>query len=186
MSSRAFDDPEQEEQRLAAVAQIRQFGDPALRTPAAPVAAFDAPLREEVERMMRIMFAARGVGLAAPQLGALRRLIVARPGGEEEEEEGEPLALVNPVVVWRAEEEEVGEEGCLSLGEIVVDVSRPVAARIEARDPAGDELEIQAEGLVARVLQHEIDHLDGVLILDRTSPEQRREALRELRATAPA
>lgn len=182
MPTRAFDDPEREEHRLAALAQIRQFGDPSLRTPASPVTEFDATLGEEVQRMLSIMTAARGVGLAAPQLGALRRVIVA----SQDEEGAEPRAFVNPVVAWRAEEEELGEEGCLSLGEIVVDVPRAVAVRVEARDPAGAGFELEVEGLFARVLLHEIDHLDGVLILDRTTAEQRREALRELRATAVA
>ncbi|MGI9539809.1 MAG: peptide deformylase [Miltoncostaeaceae bacterium] len=181
MSDRSFDDPELEERRLAALRQIRQFGDPALRSPAAPIATFDAALREEAERMVAIMGDARGVGLAAPQLGSLRRLIVARPGEEED-----AVALANPVVAWSSDDEEVDVEGCLSLGEITVDVLRPTSVRIEAQSVDGDAVEIEADGFAARVLLHEIDHLDGVLILDRVDAEQRRAALRELRSGSAA
>ena len=158
MASRELDDPVLERRRLAALTQIRQFGDPVLRTPTVEVTAFDETLRDDVERMAAIMRDAAGVGLAAPQVGSLRRLMVLRPDGED-----------------------VAEEGCLSLGEITVEVSRPVAVRVEAQDLAGKPLELEPEGFEARVIQHEIDHLDGVLILDRTTPEQRREALRALR-----
>ena len=176
MSSRELDDPVLERRRLAALSQIRQFGDPVLRTPTVEVTAFDETLRDDVERMAAIMRDASGVGLAAPQVGSLRRLMVLRPEGE-----GPVVALCNPRVVWRSDEEDVAEEGCLSLGEITVEVSRPVAIRVEAQDLAGRPVELEPEGFEARVIQHEVDHLDGVLILDRTTPEQRREALRALR-----
>ena len=176
MSSRELDDPVLERRRLAALSQIRQFGDPVLRTPTVEVTAFDETLRDDVERMAAIMRDASGVGLAAPQVGSLRRLMVLRPEGE-----GPVVALCNPRVVWRSDEEDVAEEGCLSLGEITVEVSRPVAIRVEALDLAGRPVELEPEGFEARVIQHEVDHLDGVLILDRTTPKQRREALRALR-----
>ena len=176
MSSRELDDPVLERRRLAALTQIRQFGDPVLRTPTVEVTAFDETLRDDVERMAAIMRDAAGVGLAAPQVGSLRRLMVLRPEGD-----GPVVALCNPRVVWRSDEEDVAEEGCLSLGEITVEVSRPVAIRVEAQDLAGKPVELEPEGFEARVIQHEVDHLDGVLILDRTTPEQRREALRALR-----
>ena len=176
MSSRAHADPVLERRRLAALAHIRQLGDPVLRTPAEPVTAFDEDLRAQAERMVALMHDARGVGLAAPQVGQLTRLIVVRPFEEEP-----PRALCNPRIVWRSEDEESAVEGCLSIGEISVEVPRAVAIRVEAQDVEGGPLEIEAEGFEARVLQHEIDHLDGVLILDRTTPEQRREALRTLR-----
>jgi len=176
MASRELDDPVLERRRLAALTQIRQFGDPVLRTPTVEVTAFDETLRDDVERMAAIMRDAAGVGLAAPQVGSLRRLMVLRPDGD-----GPVVALCNPRVVWRSDGEDVAEEGCLSLGEITVEVSRPVAVRVEAQDLAGKPLELEPEGFEARVIQHEIDHLDGVLILDRTTPEQRREALRALR-----
>ena len=177
MSSRALDDPVLERRRLAALDQIRQFGDPVLRAPALEITEFDEALADEAERMAAIMADARGVGLAAPQVGSLRRLVVVRFG-----EEGEQvLALCNPRITWRSDEEETDSEGCLSIGEISVDVSRALAIRVEARDIMGRPLELEPEGFAARVLQHELDHLDGVLILDRTAPEQRREALRALR-----
>ena len=176
MPSRALDDPVLERRRLAALGQIRQFGDPALRTPALTITEFDEALRDDVERMAAIMYDARGVGLAAPQIGSLRRLVVIRAG------EDEPVVvLCNPRVVWRSEEEETDFEGCLSIGEVSVEVSRAVAVRVEAQDIEGRTFELEPEGYGARVVQHEIDHLDGILMLDRAPAEQRREALRELR-----
>ena len=177
MSSRALDDPVLERRRLAALDQIRQFGDPVLRAPALEITEFDEALADDAERMAAIMADARGVGLAAPQVGSLRRLVVVRFGDEGEQ----VLALCNPRITWRSDKEETDSEGCLSIGEISVDVPRAVAIRVEARDIVGRPLELEPEGFAARVLQHELDHLDGVLILDRTVPEQRREALRALR-----
>jgi peptide deformylase len=176
MSSRAFADQELEARRLAALRLVRQLGDPVLRTPASEVTEFDAALREEVSRMASLMVDARGVGLAAPQIGALRRLLVYRV---DEDDPGR--ALVNPRLVWASEETETETEGCLSIGEVVVEVPRHAAIRVEARDPAGEAVTVEAEGFKARVIQHEMDHLDGILILDRTTKEQRREALRALR-----
>lgn len=176
MSSRAVDDPVLEERRLAALAQVRQYGDPVLRTPALEITRFDDALRDDIERMAVLMDEARGVGLAAPQIGSLRRLIVMRAS-----DDGAVMALCNPRITWASDEEETDVEGCLSIGEVTVEVPRAVAIRVEAEDPSGQTREMESEGFVARVLQHEIDHLNGVLILDRTSPEQRREALRALR-----
>lgn len=178
MSSRAHDDPELERRRLAALGQIRQYGDPVLRTPALDVTVFDQALREEARRMASLMHEARGVGLAAPQVGALRRLLVARL-----DEDDSVTVLCNPRVEWRSEEEDVAVEGCLSLGDDVsVEVSRALAVRVEAQDVDGQPLELELEGYAARVIQHEIDHLDGILIIDRAAPEERREALRALRS----
>jgi peptide deformylase len=128
--------------------------------------------------MTLLMDEARGVGLAAPQLGVLRRILVYRKA-----EEGPVVALVNPRVVFTGEEVEAADEGCLSLGAatVVVEVERPTALKIEASSPEGEPISIEAEGLEARVIQHELDHLDGVLIIDRTTPEQRRAALAQLR-----
>ena len=176
MSSRELDDPVLERRRLAALAQIRQYGDPVLRTPTIDITEFDETLREDVERMGAIMRDAAGVGLAAPQLGSLRRLAVLRSG-----EDGPVVALCNPRIVWRSDEEETDYEGCLSIGEISVEVPRAAAVRVEAQDLQGRPVELEKEGFEARVIQHELDHLDGVLILDRTAAEQRREALRALR-----
>ena len=177
MSSRALDDPVLERRRLAALELIRQFGDPVLRAPALEITQFDEALADEADRMAAIMVDARGVGLAAPQLGSLRRLVVVRTGEEGEE----IVALCNPRITWSSEETDVDSEGCLSIGEITVDVERAMAIRVEAQDVEGRPIELEPEGFEARVIQHELDHLDGVLILDRTAPEQRREALRALR-----
>jgi peptide deformylase len=171
-------DAEREARRRAALAFIRQYPDPVLRMQAKEVDDLDESVTALVERMTRLMDEARGVGLAAPQIGILRRILVYRPG-----EEGDPVALVNPRLVVAGEEVETADEGCLSLGAatVVVEVERPVSVTVEGVSPAGEETRIEAEGLEARVLQHELDHLDGVLTIDRTSPEQRREALAQLR-----
>lgn len=179
MSSRALEDPELEQRRLDALRLVRQLGDPVLRIPASEVTVFDDALREEIERMWVIMEEAHGAGLAAPQLGALRRILVYRIG------EDDPLrALINPRITWASEETETDVEGCLSIGEITVEVPRALAIRVEAQDGQGQPVQIDAEGFEARVIQHEIDHLDGILILDRTGKDQRREALRVLRSQA--
>ena len=126
--------------------------------------------------MGELMHDALGIGLAATQLGVLHRALVFRTDPEE------PItALVNPVLEWSSEELEVAEEGCLSLPGVHVEVERPVRVRVRAQDPEGEELTIEAEGLRARVIQHEIDHLDGVLILDRISKQERKEAMRAMR-----
>jgi peptide deformylase len=179
MATRAYDDPVLEQRRLEALGQIRQYGDPVLRTPSEAIVVFDDALRREAASMAALMQNARGVGLAAPQLGRLRRLVVIRPS-----EEAAPVALCNPRVAWRAEDEEVDTEGCLSIGEVTVEVARAVAVRVEAQDTDGQTFTLELEGFPARVVQHEIDHLDGILMLDRTTPEQRREALRALRDAA--
>jgi len=171
-------DAEREARRRAALAQIRQYPDPALRIRANEVDEVDEAVADLVERMTRLMLEARGVGLAAPQIGVLRRVLVYQTG------EDEPLvALVNPRLVSSSEEAETADEGCLSLGaaSVVVPVSRPTSVTVEATTPAGEPVTVDAEGLEARVIQHELDHLDGVLILDRTAPGERREALAQLR-----
>ena len=173
---RAPIDPQIEVRRAAAFRLIRSFGDPVLRSRASEVTRFDDSLREEVARMDRLMGDALGLGLAANQVGVLHRLLVYRAGPEA------PLvAVVNPRIEWSSQDEEVAEEGCLSLPRVTVDVERPVHVRVSARDERGEPITIEASGLEARVIQHEMDHLDGVLILDRTSRDQRKEALRVLR-----
>ena len=171
-------DAEREARRQLALAQVRQYPDPVLRMKANDVDEIDDSVTGLVERMKGLMSEARGVGLAAPQLGILRRVLVYQAGEEE------PFrALVNPRVVESGEERIADDEGCLSLGaaSVIVEVERPTTIVVEATSPEGEELRIEAEGLEARVIQHELDHLDGVLIIDRTSPEQRREALAKLR-----
>jgi peptide deformylase len=169
-------DPEVLARREAALARVIKFGDPVLNSKASPIAEFDERLDREVERMIAIMRDAIGVGLAATQLGILRRLLVFQAGAE-----AEPTAVVNPEIEWLSEDVVVAEEGCLSIPRVTVDVERPLHARISGLDPAGEPLIIEASGLEARVLQHEIDHLDGVLMLDRTDREQRKGALRAIR-----
>jgi len=164
------------ERRAAALAEVREFGDPVLRSPASPVSEFGPGLAAEAERMVEIMNGALGVGLAATQLGALRRLLVFRAAAD-----ATPTAIANPELEWTSDELAVAEEGCLSLPGIGLDVERPLHARVAGQDVFGERLTVEASGLEARVLQHEIDHLDGVLILDRAEPEQRRAALRALR-----
>jgi peptide deformylase len=164
------------ERREVALAHVVKFGDPVLNSKASPVRSFGPELRAEVERMIEIMRDGLGIGLAATQLGVLRRLLVFQAGPESE-----PTALVNPEVEWLSAEMAVAEEGCLSLPRVSMDVERPLYARFGGRDAEGAPIVIEAAGLEARVLQHEIDHLDGVLILDRTPREQRKAALRALR-----
>ena len=181
------DEPEKEEgtpepdqeilaRRNAALAQVLQFGDPVLKSRASEVSDFGEVLREDVERMVAIMRDGLGVGLAATQIGILRRLLVFQAGPDSE-----PSAIVNPEVEWLSEDAVIAEEGCLSIPRVSVDVERPLFARVIGSDPDGERISIEASGLEARVLQHEIDHLDGVLILDRTTREQRKAALRALR-----
>jgi peptide deformylase len=140
------------------------------------VEVFDDRLREEVARMGALMVDSLGIGLAATQVGTLHRVLVYRV-----EHDSPVNVLVNPVIEWKGGEEETLEEGCLSLPGVHVDVERPVYVRVRAQDAAGEPLVVEASGLEARVIQHEIDHLDGVLILDRASREQRKEAMRTLR-----
>ena len=165
------------ERRDAALAHVVKFGDPVLRSRATEVTEFDENLHEEVRRMVAIMSEGMGVGLAATQLGILRRLLVFQAGPD-----APPRAIINPEVEWLSKESETAEEGCLSLPLVTMDVDRPLHARVRGRDELGEEIVIEASGLEARVLQHEMDHLDGVLILDRTARDQRKGALKALRA----
>ena len=169
-------DPEAEARRVAAMSFIRKLGDPVLKSKATEVTEFDAALEQEAKRMIGLMQEALGIGLAATQLGVMRRLLVFQSGPDVE-----PRAVVNPEVEWVSGEQTVAEEGCLSLANVVVDVERPLHARISAVDLTGSPISLEASGLEARVLQHEIDHLDGVLILDRTSRDQRKQAMRAMR-----
>jgi peptide deformylase len=169
-------DPETRARREAALRHVRKYGDPALRTRARPVEVFDAALAEEVRRMGALMDDALGIGLAATQLGVMHRLLVYRI------DQDAPLGvLVNPVIEWSGDEVESLEEGCLSLPGVGVEVERPVRVRVSAVDAQGSPLVVEASGLEARVIQHEVDHLDGVLILDRTSRDQRKQAMRAMR-----
>ena len=174
-------DAETRARRDAALQLVRKHGDPVLRSRALTVDTFDGALREQVRRMGHLMEEALGIGLAATQVGLMNRVLVYRVDAD-----GAIAALVNPVLEWAGDEREAMEEGCLSLPGVLVEVERPVHVRVRAQDERGEDILIEASGLEARVIQHEIDHLDGVLILDRTSREQRKEAMRALRETAAA
>ena len=175
-------DPEAAARRAAAMSFIRKWGDPVLKSRATPVDRFDETLVQQVQRMAGIMGDAVGVGLAAPQLGISQRLLVYKVGSDA------PLiTLVNPELEWSSDDDvETLEEGCLSIPTVAVDVERPIHVRVRARDERGDERLVEASGLEARVIQHEMDHLDGVLILERTSRAERKQAMRILREEAEA
>lgn len=162
--------------RRLALSQIRQYPDPALRLRANEVEHFDDALRQLAERMTALMNDAYGVGLAATQVGVLQRLLVFQSGDDE------LRVLVNPWLVQESDEVEVDDEGCLSLQRVIVPVERSVRVTIEARDLDGDEMRLELDELPARVVQHELDHLDGVLIVDKTTDDARREAMATLRA----
>jgi peptide deformylase len=176
-------DPEREARRRVALAQIRQYGDPVLRMRAREVETFDGDLARLVERMTALMQDANGVGLAANQVGVLQRVLVLQPNSEAS------IALVNPVLRESSDELETDEEGCLSLRGVTVPVERRLRVTVEGLDEHGKEVSLELEGLGARVLQHELDHLDGVLIIERTNDDARRGALAVLRpriAIAPS
>jgi peptide deformylase len=164
-----------EARRQLALAQIRQYGDPVLRMQAQEIVDVDDDVRRLVERMTSLMEDAQGVGLAATQVGVLRRLFVFVDGDDG------PRAVVNPQVVERSDEIEPDDEGCLSLQGVKVPVERALRVVVEGLDANGNPVRHELEGYGARVVQHELDHLDGVLIIDRTDDEHRKEALRVLR-----
>jgi peptide deformylase len=168
-------DPEVVARRKAALSHVRKWGDPVLKTKARTVDRFDDTLREEIARLGELMHDALGIGLAATQVGVLHRVLVYRV-----QPQAGVSALINPKLDWRSGEEEIAEEGCLSLPTVLVEVERPVHIRVSAQDEHGEPIEVEASGLEARVIQHEMDHLDGVLILNRTTREQRKQAIRAL------
>jgi peptide deformylase len=172
-------DAETEARRQLALAQIRQYGDSALRLKAHEVSEFNGDLQGLVARMTALMQDARGVGLAATQVGVLRRVFVFQP-----DPDGSPVAVVNPRIAEKSKETLVDEEGCLSLQGVRVPVERAVTVTIEATDPTGAPVTYDLEGYEARVAQHELDHLDGVLIIDHTDDEHRKQALAVLRPRA--
>ena len=171
-------DREQETRRRLALAQVRQYPDPVLRMRANEVEDFDEPLATLVERMAALMQDARGVGLAATQVGILQRVLVYQTA-----EEAPVTALVNPRIASMSDELETADEGCLSLGasSVIAPVARATRIAVDAVSPQGEPIALDAEGLEARVIQHEVDHLDGILTLDRTDDEHRRAALAQLR-----
>jgi peptide deformylase len=169
-------DPEREARRALALAQIRQYPDPALRMRANDVEEFDDDLARLVERMTLLMSDANGVGLAATQVGILQRVFVFQPAEEEE-----PVAVVNPQVEVRGNEAAAGDEGCLSMQGVLVSVERPCSVVLTGKDVSGGDYRRELEGAAARVAQHELDHLDGVLMIDRATDATRKEAMAVLR-----
>lgn len=161
--------------------EVRLLGDPVLRTEAEAIEAIDAELRRLAADMFETMYAEEGVGLAAPQVGILRRLIVIDPQADDVK----PFALVNPVVVQTGDETERGEEGCLSVPGLKELVERPIDVIVEGIDLDGNSMRIEATGLLSRILQHEVDHLNGVLFLDRVSPLKRKMLLRKWEKVRP-
>ena len=163
------------------VREIRVMGDPVLRQKAEPLAAVDEDTRRLIQDMFETMYEADGVGLAAPQVGVSKRIIVVDP----HEPEVKPIGLINPVIVRLSDEVARGEEGCLSIPGLKDIVERPDAVVVEGIDADGKPLRIEAEGLFARVLQHEVDHLDGVLFVDRVSPLKRKMLLKRWQKVRP-
>jgi len=168
------DEQELSRRQREARKDIRVIGDPVLREHAREVTEFDRGLRKLAKRMLRTMHDAPGVGLAAPQVGVLQRLLVY-------DVDDDPQVLVNPVLDEYSDETEESDEGCLSVPGVTMPVERPVSVRVRGFDATGEPVEFRAEGFEARVIQHENDHLDGVLIVDRTSRSARAAALRALR-----
>jgi peptide deformylase len=168
-------DAETQARRQLALAQVRQYGDPVLRMRAHEVTSFDQDLQRLATRMKQLMHDARGVGLAATQVGILQRVFVFQKG------EDDVVAVVNPTLVDLSDETEIEDEGCLSIQGVTMPVERHLRVSVEGKDEEGNDLRFELEGHPARVAQHELDHLDGTLILDRTTDEARKEALAVLR-----
>ena len=154
--------------------EIRTFGDPVLKSRATPVDKFDESLEQLAQDMLETMREHEGVGLAANQVGRLKRILVAALEDEE-------YVIVNPEINEIGDEDEKDVEGCLSIPEIQVEVERSSRVAVSGQDRSGAPVRLEVEGLLARILQHEMDHLNGVLILDRTDRESRKAAMRELR-----
>jgi peptide deformylase len=168
------DEQELSRRQREARREIRVIGDPVLREHAHEVVEFDRSLRKFAKRMIRTMHDAPGVGLAAPQVGVLQRLLVY-------DVDDDPQVLVNPVLDEYSDETEESEEGCLSVPGVTMPVERAVSVHVRGFDASGEPVDFRAEGFEARVIQHENDHLDGVLIVDRTSRSARAAALRLMR-----
>jgi peptide deformylase len=165
-----------------AVLPVRIFGDPVLRTRAHEVVDFDEALRRLADDMLETMRMAQGAGLAANQVGVLKRLFTWEVGGEDEDDPGRSGAVVNPEVVETSEEIQEGDEGCLSFPGLFYPAPRPLRARIRAFDVHGEELKLEGEGLLARIFLHEIDHLNGILFIDHLAKHDRKDAMRRIRA----
>ena len=158
--------------------EVLLYGHPTLRTKCTPVETFDDELRAFVRRMEKTMFAEHGIGLAAPQVGDTRRVFLA-----EDQRDGLPkvIALVNPEITFQSSERDKFSEGCLSFPELFADVSRPVRVKVRYQDLDGREHELEDDGLLARIVQHEYDHLEGTLFVDHLSMIKRKMIARRLK-----
>lgn len=163
------------------IRELRYLGDPVLREKAVPVEEVSDEVRSLIDDMFDTMYAEEGVGLAAPQVGVGQRVIVVDPHGEGVE----PFALINPEIVHFSTELQRGEEGCLSIPGLKEIVERSVDVRVEALDAQGRPVSLEAEGLLARILQHEVDHLDGILFIDRVSALKRKMLLNRWQKVKP-
>jgi len=161
-----------------AVRRILIAPHPLLKLKARPVERIDDDIRRLMDDMLETMYRAPGIGLAAPQIGVSLRVVVIDLA--KKDEPPAPMRLVNPEITWRSEEQVVMEEGCLSLPEQFAEVTRPAAVKVRFLDERGEEREIEADGMLARCLQHEVDHLDGILFVDRLSPLKRNMIMRKL------
>ncbi|HRJ13237.1 MAG TPA: peptide deformylase [Alphaproteobacteria bacterium] len=153
--------------------------DPVLKTVAAPIDKVDDDLRKFLDDMLETMYIARGVGLAAPQVGISQRILVMDPARGEADQSPQPMVMINPEIIWRSEELNIFEEGCLSLPDYYVEVERPASVRVKYLDRDGKSQEMLAENFTATVLQHEFDHLNGVLLWDYVSKLKRDMAIKK-------
>jgi peptide deformylase len=161
-----------------AILPVLTAPDPRLKVESKPVARVDDEVRRLMDDMLETMYSAPGIGLAAPQVGVPKRVIVLDLAGPDEEPR--PLRLANPEIVWVSDEEATYEEGCLSVPDHYAEVTRPAAATVRYLDEENEIREIKAEGLLAACLQHEIDHLDGILFIDHLTALKRNLILRKL------
>ena len=161
-----------------ALREIRILGDPVLRVPAEEISEFDEEIQTLAKDMLETMYRASGIGLAGPQVGVSQRILVLDLGDADERDFG-PVAVVNPRVVESSRKKDRAPEGCLSIPGMEEVVERPATVTVEGYTPEGKPLSLEADGLFSRALQHEIDHLDGILFIDRLSPLKRRMALKK-------
>jgi len=161
-----------------AIREIKLLGEPVLRAPAQPVADVDDEIRTLVEDMLETMYHSQGIGLAAPQVGISLRVIVVDLGDADEDDAG-VVALVNPRVAEASRKTDRAPEGCLSIPGLEEVVERPAHVRVEGLDPEGAPVSMEVSGLLGRAIQHEIDHLDGILFIDRVSPLKRKMLLKK-------
>jgi peptide deformylase len=148
-----------------ALQEIKKYGEEVLRIQAKPVDEITAEIRVLIEDMINTMRNANGVGLAAPQIGVSLRVVIVTFGIDKKAPE--PKVLINPQIIWHGEKRDVLEEGCLSVPEITAEVSRWIKLQVRAKSPDGEDLEFELEGITSRIMQHELDHLDGLLFIDR-------------------